>query len=78
MLEMTLINCEMNLLLKLSECCVFTNAKESSALKVGINDTKFCIPIASLSSKRDNKLRQQLKSGSKRIIYSSKYIKNTS
>ena len=62
-LEMPLINCEVNLILKWSSTCVITNATGTG---FAITYTKLYVPVVSLSAQNNTKLLQQLKSGFKR------------
>ena len=71
-LEMPLINCEVNLILTWSSTCVITNS--ASAGTLAITDTKLYVPVVTLSTQENNKLRQQLKSGFKRVINWNKYL----
>ena len=64
-LEMPFINCEINLLLKLSSNCVITNFT--------ITDVKVYVPVVTLWTQDNPNLLQQLKSGFKRTINSNKY-----
>ena len=66
---MPLINCEDNLILKLSKDCV----NSTGTGKFAITETKLYIPVATLSTQDNAKLLQQLKSGFKRAINWSKY-----
>ena len=70
-LEMSLINCEVNLILTWSSTCVITNSK--GAGKFAITDTKLYVPVVTLSTKDNAKLLQQLKVGFKRTINWNKY-----
>ena len=67
--EMTLINCEINLILTWSANCVIvsTNVANQNATFV-ISDTKLYIPVVTLSTQDNVKLLQQLKSRFKRVI----------
>ena len=56
-LEMSLINCEVNLILTWSS---------TGTLKT--NDTKLYLPVVTLSTQENSKLLQQLKSGFKRTV----------
>ena len=71
-LEMPLINCEVNLILTWSSTCVITNSKGARTFE--ITDTKFYVPVVTLSSQENTKLLQQLKSGFKRVIDWNKYL----
>ena len=74
-LEMPLINCEVNLILKWSSTCVLipTNVQNQNATFT-ITDTKRYVPIVTLSTQENTKLLQQLKSGFKRVINWNKYL----
>ena len=68
-LEMSLINCEINLILTWSENCVIVstnNANQNATFE--ITDTKLHVPVVTLSKQDNSKLLQQLKSGFKRVI----------
>ena len=73
-LEMPLVNCEVNLILTWSKDCVFTNSTGEGKFK--ITETKFYIPVVTLSTQDNAKLLQQLKSGFKRTINWNKYESN--
>ena len=66
---MSLINCEINLILKRFENCVIlsTNVSNQNAT-FAISDTKLYVPVVTLSTQDNAKLLRQLKSGIKRII----------
>ena len=70
-LEMSLINCEVKLDLTWSSTCVITNS--TGAGRFAITDTKYYVPIVTLSTQENTKLLQQLKSGFKRVISWNKY-----
>ena len=70
-LEMPLINCEVNLILTWSKDCVITNSTGEG--KFAITETKLYVPVVTLSTKDNEKLLQQLKSGFKTIISWNKY-----
>ena len=70
-LEMPLINCEVNLDLTWSRDCVITNS--TGAGKFAITETKFYVPVVTLSTQDNAKLLQQVKSGFKTIISWNKY-----
>ena len=59
-LEMSLINCEVNLILTWSSTCVITNSKGAGTF--AITDTKLYVPAVTLSTQDNAKLLQQLKS----------------
>ena len=63
---MSLINCEINLILAWSKDCVISST--TGATKFKITDTKFYVPVVTLSTQDNAKLLQQLKSGFKRTI----------
>ena len=65
-LEMSLINCEVNLILTWSSTCVITNSAGVGTFE--ITDTKSYVPVVTLSTQDNYKLLQQLKSGLKRVI----------
>ena len=71
-LEMPLINCEVNLILTWSSNCVITNYSGAGIFE--ITDTKLYVPVVTLSTQDNSKLRQQLKSGFKRVISWNKYL----
>ena len=68
---MSLVNCEVNLILTWSEDCVITNS--TSAGKFEIKDTKLYVPVMTLSTQDNTKLLQQLKSGFKGRMNWNKY-----
>ena len=82
---MPLINFEVSLTLNWSKNCVLTditttNAQEDNpaiAAPTGatfkIKDTKFYVPVVTLSAEHDNKLLEQLKTAFKRTITWNKY-----
>ena len=51
---MTLINCEVNLILTWSKDCVITNSKGEG--KFEITETKLYVPVVTLSTKDNEKL----------------------
>ena len=57
---MSLINCEVNLILIWSRDCVITNSTGSG--KFVITETKLYVPVVTLSTQDNAKLLQQLKS----------------
>ena len=65
-LEMSLINCEVNLTLTWSKDCVITNFTGEG--KFAITETKLFVPVVTLSTKDNEKLLQQLKSGFKKQL----------
>ena len=70
-LEMQLINCEVNLILTWSKDCVITNS--TGAGKFAITETKLYVLVVTLSTKDNERLLQQLKSGFKKTISWNKY-----
>ena len=73
-LEISLVNCEVNLILPWSSTRFITNSK--GAGRFGITDTKLYVPVVTLSTQDNAKLLQQLKSGFKRTINWNKYQSN--
>ena len=71
---MSLINCEVNLILTWSKDCVITNSTGEGKFK--ITETKLYVPVVTLSTQDNAKLLQQLKSGFKRTINWNKYESN--
>ena len=63
-LEMPLINCEVNLILTWSKDCSTSPGKG----KFAITETKLYVPVVALSTKDNEKLLQQLKSGFKKQL----------
>ena len=68
---MPLINCEINLILTWFDKCVLSNQTE--ALTFAITDTKFYVPVVTLSIQDNAKLLPQLKSAFKRTTNWNKY-----
>ena len=68
---MPLINCEINLILTWSKDCVITNSTGEG--KFAITEKKLYLPVLTLSTKDNEKLLQQLKSGFKKTISWNKY-----
>ena len=71
-LEMPLINCEVNLILRWSSTCVITESNGAGTFE--ITDTKLYVPVVTLSIQENAKFLQQLKSGFKRVINWNKYL----
>ena len=71
-LEMSLINCEINLILTWSSTCVITDSNGAGTF--AITDTKLYVRVVTLSTQENSKLLQQLKSGFKRAINWNKYL----
>ena len=74
-LEMSSINCEVNLNLTWSANCVivYTNVANQGAT-FEITETNLSVPVVTFSNQDDAKLLPQLKSGFKRIINWNKYL----
>ena len=70
-LEISLLNCEINLILTWCEDCVISSA--NGDIKFKITDTKLYVPVVILSTQDNAKLLQQLKSGFKRKIDWNRY-----
>ena len=68
---MPLINCEVNLILTWSKDCAITNFTGEGTF--AITETKLYVPVVTLSTKDNEKLLQQLKSGFKKTISWNKY-----
>ena len=68
---MSLINCEVNLILAWSKDCVISSA--TGETKFAIKETKLYAPVVTLSTEDNAKLLQQLKSGFKRTNNWNKY-----
>ena len=74
-LEMSLINCEVDLILTWSSTCVLvaTNIANQNAT-FAITDKKLYLPVVTLSTQENTKFLQQLKSSFKRIINWNQYL----
>ena len=82
-LEMSLTNCEVELILAWSKNCALADMAVNSdtnpaivqptGLEFQIADTKLHVPVVTLSTKDDNNFLEQLKSGFKRTIKWNKY-----
>ena len=74
-LEMSLINCEINLILTWSANCVIvsTNNVNQNAT-FAISNTRLYVSVITLSTQENAKLLRQLKSGFKRVINWNKYL----
>ena len=68
---MTLINCEINLVITSSSTCVITSSTGADTFT--ITDTKLYVSVLSLSTQDNANLLQLLKSGFKRTINCNKY-----
>ena len=74
-LEMSLINYEVNLILTWSSTCVLiATGIQNQAETFAITDTKLYVPVVTLSTQKNTKFFQQLKSGFKRLINWNKYL----
>ena len=68
-LEMSLINCETNLLLTWSVSCVIVSTDVANQnATFAITDTKLYVPVITLSQQDNKKLLEQLQSGFKRVV----------
>ena len=74
-LEMSLVNCEINLIIVWSANCVIPNAAPRQAITFPLTDTKLSAAVVTLSTYDNVKLLQQSKSGFKRTINWNKYHK---
>ena len=74
-LEMPLINCEVNLILKWSSNCVLiASGTQNKNATFEITDTKLYVIVVTLSTQENTKFLQQLKSGFKRVINWNTYL----
>ena len=71
-LEMSLINCEVSLILTWSPTCVITNSTGEGKFK--ITDTNLYVLVVTLSTKDNENSLQHLMSGFKRVINWNKYL----
>ena len=71
-LEMSLINCEVYLILTWSSTFVITNFSGNGTLE--ITETKLYVPVVTLPPQDNSKMLQQIKSGFKRTVNSNKYL----
>ena len=67
-LEMSLINCKVELSLKWIENCVLTTAANANKAIFKITDAKLYVPIVTLSAEDNVKLVKQLNEGFKRPV----------
>ena len=68
-IEMSLINCEINLHLKWSEQCILVAGTAANQVpKFKINDTKLYVPVVTLSTEHNVKLLKKLECGFKWTI----------
>ena len=70
-LEMLLINCRVELLLKWYENCILSSA--GTAATFTITDTKPYVPVVTLKTEDNAKLSKLLSEGFKRVVYWNKY-----
>ena len=63
---MSLINCDVNLILTWSKDCVITTS--TGERKFAITETRLYVPVVTLPTKDNEKLLQQLKSGFKKQL----------
>ena len=68
---MRLINCEVNHILTWSKYCLISSATAKEKFKIA--ETKLYIPVVNLSTQKNAKLLEQLKSGFKRTIFWNEY-----
>ena len=68
---MPLINCEVDFILTWSKDCVITNSTGEG--EFAITETKLYVSVLTLSTKDNEKLLQQLKSGFKKTVSWDKY-----
>ena len=74
-LEMTLVNCKIDLELTWHKDCLMSsaNADDNNVVSFKINDTKLHIPIVTLSTKDNTSLTKKLNEGFKRTVYWNRY-----
>ena len=74
-LEMSILNCEINLILTWSGlvCFIIDNPIDDQLPTFTITETKLYIPVVTLSIQDNAKVLEQLKSGFKRTINWNKY-----
>ena len=72
-LEMSLINCEVNLILTSADCAVIYTNVANHITTFAITEGTLYVPVVTLSTKDDATLLTQLKSGFKRAISWNKY-----
>ena len=71
---MSLINCEINLILTWpTKCILSSNTAANQPTTFAITDTKLYVPVVTLSTGDNVKLWQQLKSDFKRTVNKNKY-----
>ena len=67
-LEMSFINCEINLILIWLANCIIKSGGVDQATTFAITDTKLYVPVVTLSTEHNAKQLQQLKSGFERTV----------
>ena len=72
-LEMSLINCKVELSLKWIENCMLTTATNANKVTFEITDAKIYVPIVTISMEDNAKLSKLLGEGFKKSIYWNKY-----
>ena len=70
-LEIPLINCKVELSLRLCENCILSNVAGNSTFK--ITDAKLYVPVVTLSTEDNAKLSKLLTEGFKRSVYWNEY-----
>ena len=76
-LEMPLVNCKIDLELTWHKDCMISSADAANVnnpVSFMIRDTKFYVPIVTLSTKDNNNLTKQLNEGFQRTIYWNQYV----
>ena len=73
---MSLINCEINLILTWSASCVICEADRATTF--AITDIKLYVPVVTLSTQDNSNLLQQLNLGFKQRIYWYKFLSKVS
>ena len=71
-LQMSLVNCEVNLILTWSSTCVITNSSGGGTFE--ITKAKLYVPVVTLSTQDIPQLLQQLQYGFKRTVNWNKYL----
>ena len=78
---MSLINCFLlfllNLILTWSAKCIISTSAANQATTLAINDTKYFVPVVTISTQVNTKLLQNLKTGLKRTFKRNKYQSKT-
>ena len=75
-LELPLVNCKIDLELTWHKDCIISSVDAAAGQVVSfmITDTLLYVPVATLSTKDNNKLTKQLHEGFKRTIYWNQYV----